>query len=141
MGEIMACEAINKKDTGTTRLFRILVSESAHLIWRLRNERVIQEKDAASDREIRNRWLKAINNRITLDCLLVMRQGISRVGALTKQGEKLCFGNFELSVASELVEQVMCHTPVKLNVIVQYRFCVSPTAGFWASCPCRRHRS
>ncbi|KAJ6572831.1 hypothetical protein DFH09DRAFT_916468 [Mycena vulgaris] len=70
MGEIMACGVIKRDDQGTTRLFRIVVSESAHLIWKLRNERVIQEKDAASEREIRNRWCKAINNRLNLDCIL-----------------------------------------------------------------------
>ncbi|KAJ6619315.1 hypothetical protein B0H10DRAFT_2026894 [Mycena sp. CBHHK59/15] len=70
MGEIMVCGLISKGDKGTTRLFQIIVSESAHLIWRLRNERVIQEKDAASDREIQNRWRKAVNSRLNLDCVL-----------------------------------------------------------------------
>ncbi|KAJ6478471.1 hypothetical protein C8R47DRAFT_984078 [Mycena vitilis] len=69
-GQIMACAAIKKKDKGTTRLFRILVSESAHLIWKVRNERVIQSKEPASINEIRNRWLKTINNRLGLDCAL-----------------------------------------------------------------------
>ncbi|KAJ7608529.1 hypothetical protein DFH06DRAFT_902476, partial [Mycena polygramma] len=51
VGEIMACGLIKKgnspgkTDAGTTRLYtllyRIVISESAHLIWRLRNERVI----------------------------------------------------------------------------------------------------
>jgi ribonuclease HI len=70
LGEIMACGLIKRGDKGTTRLFRIIVSESAHLIWRLRNERVIQEKNPASVQEIRNRWCRAINNRLTLDCML-----------------------------------------------------------------------
>lgn len=66
----MACAAIKRGNAGTTRLFRILISESAHLIWRLRNERVINAKDPATTREIRNRWLKAINNRLRIDCAL-----------------------------------------------------------------------
>ncbi|KAJ6615843.1 hypothetical protein B0H10DRAFT_1800709 [Mycena sp. CBHHK59/15] len=66
----MACRVIKRGDKGTTCLFRIVVSESAHLIWRLRNERVIQEKDAATEREIQNRWCKTINIRSNLDCLL-----------------------------------------------------------------------
>jgi ribonuclease HI len=70
LGEIMVCRLIKRGDKGTTCLFRIIVSESAHLIWRLRNERVIQEKDPALQQEIRNRWCKAINNRLTLDCML-----------------------------------------------------------------------
>ncbi|KAJ7580281.1 hypothetical protein C8J56DRAFT_728289, partial [Mycena floridula] len=46
-GEIIACGSMKeirtpkgRTKTGTMRLFRIVVSESAHLIWRLRNERV-----------------------------------------------------------------------------------------------------
>jgi ribonuclease HI len=71
LGEIMACGTIEKANTGISRLFRIVVSESAHLIWKLRNERVIGEKGPASTREIRNRWVKSINNRIALDCALI----------------------------------------------------------------------
>jgi ribonuclease HI len=63
----MACAAIKRQDVGTTRLFRILVSESAHLIWRIHCERVIQGKGPASQREIHNRWLKSINNRLGID--------------------------------------------------------------------------
>ncbi|KAJ7122676.1 hypothetical protein C8R43DRAFT_1099003 [Mycena crocata] len=70
MGQIMACAAIKKADAGTSRLFRIIVSESAHLIWRLRCERVIQEKAPASHNEIDNRWLRGINNRLRIDCEL-----------------------------------------------------------------------
>ena len=70
-GQVMACAAIKRRDAGTTRFFRILVSESAHLIWRLRCERVIQQKPPASLREIQNRWLRSINNRLGIDCALV----------------------------------------------------------------------
>ncbi|KAJ7146870.1 hypothetical protein C8R44DRAFT_598751, partial [Mycena epipterygia] len=70
MGQIMACAANTRGDVGTSRLFRILISESAHLIWRLRCERVIQEKEPTSQREIRSRWLKSMNNRLGLDCAL-----------------------------------------------------------------------
>ncbi|KAJ7023633.1 hypothetical protein C8F04DRAFT_969939 [Mycena alexandri] len=76
MGEIMACGATRrgppqkKPEAGMTRFYRILVSESAHLIWRLRNERVIQETGPADINEIRNWWLKALNDKLGLDCLL-----------------------------------------------------------------------
>ncbi|KAJ7024612.1 hypothetical protein C8F04DRAFT_968771, partial [Mycena alexandri] len=70
VGQIMACGATKKNDPGTTRLYRILVSESAHLIWRLRNDRVINEKDPATATEIKNRWLKVMNNRVAIDCAL-----------------------------------------------------------------------
>ncbi|KAJ7937533.1 hypothetical protein B0H13DRAFT_1588477, partial [Mycena leptocephala] len=55
-------------DKATSRLYRIVVSESAQLIWRLRNERRIQGKDPASEQEIHMRWKKAINLRLELDC-------------------------------------------------------------------------
>ncbi|KAJ7676734.1 ribonuclease H-like protein [Mycena polygramma] len=75
MGEIMACGLIKKgktpgtTDAGTTRLYRITISESAHLIWRLRNERVLNGKDPSTINEIRNRWSHALNVRIGIDCL------------------------------------------------------------------------
>ena len=34
-----------RPDTGLSRLFKILISESAYLIWLLRNERVIQNEN------------------------------------------------------------------------------------------------
>ncbi|KAJ7158271.1 ribonuclease H-like protein [Mycena crocata] len=70
LGQIMACAATSKGDAGTTWLFRILVSESAHLIWRIRNERVIQQKDPAPIREVESRWIKSINNRLRADCAM-----------------------------------------------------------------------
>ncbi|KAJ7896637.1 hypothetical protein B0H14DRAFT_2170090, partial [Mycena olivaceomarginata] len=45
LSQIMTCGLISKKDEGTSRLFRIVVSESTHLIWRLRNERLIREQE------------------------------------------------------------------------------------------------
>ncbi|KAJ7125577.1 hypothetical protein C8R43DRAFT_958316 [Mycena crocata] len=77
VGEIMACAQIKRGlkpatvDKGTTRLYRFLVSESAFLIWRLQNERRIQGKDAASEREIYLRWKKAMNIRLDLDCRMI----------------------------------------------------------------------
>jgi hypothetical protein len=40
------------------------------LIWKLRNERVIGERNGASPQEITNRWTKCLNVRLELDCLL-----------------------------------------------------------------------
>ena len=77
MGEIMACGLIKKgnlpgrTDAGTTRLYRITISESAHLIWRLRNERVLNGKDPSTITEISNRWVHALNVRLGIDCLLI----------------------------------------------------------------------
>jgi ribonuclease HI len=70
---MMACTATKKKYAGTSRLYRILVSESAHLVWRLHNEKVIQQKDSASVPEIHNRWIHQINNRLMIDCAMTNR--------------------------------------------------------------------
>ncbi|CAK5281680.1 unnamed protein product [Mycena citricolor] len=70
IADLMACGTVSKGNEGTSRLFRILVSESAHLIWRIRCERVIQEKDEATIPEIRNRWINKMNTRLLLDCKL-----------------------------------------------------------------------
>ncbi|KAK6971868.1 hypothetical protein R3P38DRAFT_2475830, partial [Favolaschia claudopus] len=70
LGEIMTCGITERENSGESRLLRIVISESAYLIWKLRNERVIGAKGNASDREIKNRWLNTINNRLSIDCLL-----------------------------------------------------------------------
>ncbi|KZT17954.1 hypothetical protein NEOLEDRAFT_1184773 [Neolentinus lepideus HHB14362 ss-1] len=60
---------------GDARLYRILIIESAHLIWKLQCERVIKNEGAQHDpRSIRNRWLALINRRLNLDCLMMDRQ-------------------------------------------------------------------
>ena len=60
----------NQRNTATqkgkTRLLQILISESAHLIWVLRCERIIQGK-THSESEIKARWLRKINERLTCD--------------------------------------------------------------------------
>jgi hypothetical protein len=59
---------------GTSRLFKIIVTETAFLIWKLRCERRIGNNDNPtnqySNAEIKNRWLAAINQRLTLDRLM-----------------------------------------------------------------------
>ena len=60
----------NKK--GMDRLLQILISESAHLIWVLRCERVINERSHIKE-EIRARWLKAINARLTDDKIIATK--------------------------------------------------------------------
>ncbi|OSX61808.1 hypothetical protein POSPLADRAFT_1145393, partial [Postia placenta MAD-698-R-SB12] len=56
---------------GTIRLWRILISESVYLVWKLRNERVIQHGNVAgwqhSRREVEERWLQVLNVRLALD--------------------------------------------------------------------------
>ncbi|KAG2337919.1 hypothetical protein BDR05DRAFT_978344 [Suillus weaverae] len=63
-GTILGDEKGKKKE-GMRCLFTILILKSTHLIWKIRCERLHH-----SDKEIYNRWLKSINNRLTLDRLL-----------------------------------------------------------------------
>ncbi|KAK6974477.1 hypothetical protein R3P38DRAFT_3239325 [Favolaschia claudopus] len=56
------------KPSGKNRLYRILISESAYLIWKLRNERVISRGGTPhSVPEIHNRWVHTLNNRLDTD--------------------------------------------------------------------------
>lgn len=77
LGLIIGCalvELVNdekKRLSGHERLYRILVSESAYLIWTLRCVRVIQRGGELEDwhpvNEVKSRWFAAINRRLTLD--------------------------------------------------------------------------
>ena len=65
----------NKPKTGDARLYRILITESAHLIWKIRNERVIRDdnepaRPPITRREINARWKTAMNARLAEDCAL-----------------------------------------------------------------------
>jgi ribonuclease HI len=68
--EIMAGGVAKLKDTGTTRSRKITITESFHLIWRLRCETRIQKKDPPARAAIRNRWLKTMNSRLAIDCAM-----------------------------------------------------------------------
>lgn len=60
-------KANGKEDRGANRLWRILNGLSAHLIWKLRCERVIQTGRDYSRREIQNRWKTTVENRLRMD--------------------------------------------------------------------------
>jgi len=78
VGAVLGCGLANftkgngRPDTAKNRLYRILMSELAHLIWVLRCERRIRNEDECDhpEREVRNRWYKRINDRMQMDCLL-----------------------------------------------------------------------
>jgi ribonuclease HI len=60
-----------KKDEGAGRLYRILMSEAAYLIWKIRNERVInRDGEPATEQEIINKWYYHINYRLKVDTTL-----------------------------------------------------------------------
>ncbi|EIM91131.1 uncharacterized protein STEHIDRAFT_49333, partial [Stereum hirsutum FP-91666 SS1] len=60
-----------KRLPGANRLWRILISESAHLIWKLCCIRRIQHEDdpemSFSHNEIHNKWVFTMNQRLSLD--------------------------------------------------------------------------
>ncbi|KAJ6480546.1 hypothetical protein C8R47DRAFT_1050204 [Mycena vitilis] len=80
LGSILGCGLAEFRDDagkvkrGTQRLYRILMSESAYLIWKLRNDRVISRDGVpASEEEITNKWRFAINQRLQMDKLMANR--------------------------------------------------------------------
>ena len=86
LGIILGCGAITIADIpndathrqfpvpkrAAARLMRILITESAHLIWVLRCERVMQGK-THTEREIRSRWTRTINKRLTEDRIITTK--------------------------------------------------------------------
>ncbi|KIY50081.1 hypothetical protein FISHEDRAFT_40068 [Fistulina hepatica ATCC 64428] len=85
LGKIMAA-AIEKPrlrqrgrtTRGADRLYRILITEAAHLIWVLRCERRILNNDDPdkwqTTEEIINRWLARIDTRLALDRIMTSRK-------------------------------------------------------------------
>jgi hypothetical protein len=76
IGQITGCGLIKftgrggKILKGESHAYKILMSESAHLIWKLRCERVHNgkpENEWPKETEIHNRWLAAINTRLILN--------------------------------------------------------------------------
>ncbi|KAJ7089498.1 hypothetical protein C8R43DRAFT_1092558 [Mycena crocata] len=58
----------NRPVPSTGRLYRILITESAFLIWKLRCESVIQHNGAPpTERGVQNRWIWTINERLNID--------------------------------------------------------------------------
>lgn len=80
LGTILGCglstlkNGSYKPDKGLNRLYRIIVSETAHLIWRVRCERRIgrsgNPEKFHTKEELRNRWIYEMNQRLRIDCAL-----------------------------------------------------------------------
>ncbi|KAK0455780.1 uncharacterized protein EV420DRAFT_1692604 [Desarmillaria tabescens] len=67
-----------KVDRGATRLYRILMTETVHLIWKIQCQRRIQRGDDDTTKwhtrdEVRSLWTDAMNRRLMIDCLLSNR--------------------------------------------------------------------
>jgi ribonuclease HI len=92
LGSILGCGLAEFKDEkgklkrGSQRLYRILISESAYLIWKLRNDRVIsRDGEPAAEDEIMNKWKFAINQRLQVDKLMANRPIKGKCPALAPQ--------------------------------------------------------
>jgi hypothetical protein len=112
-GTILGCgladlhpEHGNKNLVGTNRLYAILISESAHLIWRMGCKWKITN-EAALDRlplaqEVRDTWIKNIDRRLQLERLMTDR---IRYGnkALKSQWKKRGGGSSETKNPSKTI--------------------------------------
>ncbi|EPS92851.1 hypothetical protein FOMPIDRAFT_58941 [Fomitopsis schrenkii] len=89
LGVVHSCACASFKDeegkprAGIVRLYRILVTESAHLIWRLWNKRVIPNEETgrvtvASLEQIQRLWEGAINERLQTDCHMTSQSKYSK---------------------------------------------------------------
>ncbi|KAK0438285.1 hypothetical protein EV421DRAFT_1891991 [Armillaria borealis] len=63
-------------DLAATRLYHILMTETVHMIWKIRCQRRIQRGDDTpekwhTDDEIQNMWIDVMNKRLPIDRLLV----------------------------------------------------------------------
>ncbi|KAF7976795.1 hypothetical protein HWV62_5646, partial [Athelia sp. TMB] len=75
IGHILACTLAEIKDDegkgirGASRLYRIIITESAHLIWRMRNKRFGEpdKEKWPTVNETENTWTRTINQRLDLD--------------------------------------------------------------------------
>jgi ribonuclease HI len=70
MGLSSVVDVDGKTKRGETRLRRIIIAESAYLIWKLRNERVVDGREGISLREVKNRWWLTMEGRRKLDLTL-----------------------------------------------------------------------
>ncbi|KAK0504433.1 hypothetical protein EDD18DRAFT_1306014 [Armillaria luteobubalina] len=64
-----------KINAGATRLYKIIMTEATHMIWKIRCQRRIQRGDDNpakwhTNEEIQNWWTSTMNQRLTIDCLL-----------------------------------------------------------------------
>lgn len=72
---------------GANRLYKILITESAHLIWKLRNKRIFRgpdDEEFSSSTETHNRWVRAINTRLELDIAMTNKK-FERSGAIPRR--------------------------------------------------------
>ncbi|KAJ7017994.1 hypothetical protein C8F04DRAFT_978182 [Mycena alexandri] len=108
LGLVLGCGlAVFKDDRGKTlpglqRFYRILISESIFMIWKIRNNCVIsRDGEPLPENEIHNKWLYAMNMRLTFD------------RALTNHAK---YGR-QISIKSSLVLQTWSSTLLKEDAL------------------------
>ncbi|KAJ7174703.1 ribonuclease H-like protein, partial [Mycena filopes] len=77
LGGILGCSLAVFEDEkkrvlpATARLYRILITESMYLIWKIRNESVIVHNgEPPAENEIHNKWVRTMNDRLEIDVSL-----------------------------------------------------------------------
>ncbi|KAH7870269.1 uncharacterized protein C8R40DRAFT_1057348 [Lentinula edodes] len=99
-GNILSCgladfkDAKGKRKPEVSRLFRILISESSYLIWKLRCERVIGGKNITKA-QITNQWTWTVESRLNLDCLLTSKK--FSTGKISKEMIKKTWGKLVMN--------------------------------------------
>lgn len=67
-------DGAKKRDKGASRLLRILISESAHLIWCLRCTRANSENQITfTEANIAKQWTNRIERRLTIDRVMAAK--------------------------------------------------------------------
>ncbi|KAJ7577197.1 hypothetical protein C8J56DRAFT_899284 [Mycena floridula] len=66
-GSIKIYASGRKIDKGKTRLFRLIVTESAHLIWTTRCKIIVREEAIPTEAHLTNAWAQVINERLGED--------------------------------------------------------------------------
>jgi ribonuclease HI len=104
-GEILGCASIqiktpeNKINGGLTRLFQILVSEGAYLIWVLRCRRVIEFEDDPGKWPTKNNIITSlkhkINLRLRMDCIHTNNARFDRKAIRQSKMKKTWSGTLE----------------------------------------------
>ena len=139
LGDILGCGLAKfskngRPDKGKNRLYRILMSDTAYLVWRLRNERRIRDDnvDTTTPSSIRNRLINATNKRLTIDRLLTNKKRFGKKALC----EKLVKATWKHCLQNE--EALPENWPSLRGVLVGISLRCSPNTRTGASAPLQR---
>ncbi|KAK0421779.1 hypothetical protein EV421DRAFT_1724225, partial [Armillaria borealis] len=64
-----------KRDAGKERFYRMIMTISIQVIWSLRVKRVVDNENAPfTANAVEKTWLKSVNDRLDLDCLMTNKR-------------------------------------------------------------------